>query len=61
MSEKAAEARKKKQLSSAVIYHIFSQLHVLMGAGITPYAAFGIMAEDTDHREISALLRSWGV
>ena len=57
MPDTGRNKKKKKQLSSAAIFHIFSQLHVLMGAGITPYAALGIMAEDTDHQEISALLK----
>lgn len=60
MGDSGKSSKKKKQLSSAAIFHIFSQLHVLMGAGITPYAAFGIMAEDTDHQETSELLKSLG-
>ena len=51
---------KKKQLTSIQIFHIFSQLHVLMGAGITPYAAFKIMKEDSDHRETAAILAELG-
>ena len=51
------KAGKKKQLSSAAVFQIFSQLHELTGAGITPYAALGIMAGDADHGSLAELLK----
>ena len=55
-----ASTQKKKQLTSLQIFHVFSQLHVLMGAGITPLSAFKIMKEDTDHKETAAILADLG-
>ncbi|MCR5369847.1 MAG: type II secretion system F family protein [Clostridium sp.] len=51
---------KKKYLSNARIFHFFEQLGALIGAGISPYAALGIMARDADNRDIDPVLRQIG-
>ena len=56
----AVKKGRKKQLQPLQIFHIFSQLHVLMSAGITPYAALRIMQEDSENKEIAAVLRIMG-
>ena len=52
--------KKKKHLSNARIFHFFEQLGALIGAGISPYAALGIMARDAENRDIEPLLSRIG-